>query len=163
EIPYFIAIAYSREAGKAMEAKTGEADKLADNAAKVMQEAIAASPDSAALHYRAALIAANKPVPPGDQAKADARREAVRVEATKPSELAKPADPDYLDINVLAASFMKEDDAEKVLREVLQNHPSALPARMRLAELVGQRSDRRDEAIKLLESAPGPSAEDRVG
>jgi tetratricopeptide (TPR) repeat protein len=34
---------------------------------------------------------------------------------------------------------------------------------MRLAEIVGQRGDRRDEAIKLLESLPEPSAEDRAG
>src|SRR5437762_2904573 len=50
ESPFFVALAYSGQAGKALEARSGEADTLAASAKRMMDEAIAANPNSAALH-----------------------------------------------------------------------------------------------------------------
>src|SRR5206468_8181474 len=52
---------------------------------------------------------------------------------------------------------------EKIYRDAMKAKPNDITARVRLAEMIGQRYDRRDEAIDLLKNLPDPATEDRVG
>ncbi len=186
EIPFYIAAAYATQGAAAQtNANPADAEKYNAQASAVIEEALKNNDSSGKLHYRAAQIYLSEATPLGDEAKFSAKREKAREQAMKAVELIKPTDPEFDEVVSLAATLARDPDSlkkyptgadrdaestqkdfaaqEKIYRDALNAKPDDIPSRLHLAELIGQRYDRRDEAIELLQSMPEPGTEDRSG
>lgn len=164
DVPYILARARIKHARDlfAQDRLPDAASDLAE-AESTMQQLIEANPDNSLAHLRQGQVLMEIA---GVYAKDLGRRKTYRAmgiaavtracELAKPADpLAKPEDPAYAEVNMALAALMaqeqKNDQAEKIYRELLDRRPEDRSVRIALAQMMAADPAKRADAIALLD------------
>ena len=133
-----------------------DASTVLDDTLKMVEDALEAHPDDAALHYRAGFISLHWAH--STAARTGSQNIAIgsAAELDKAVALIKPDQDDYVEIKLSVAKIIdslgEHDTAQKMYRALLAERPQELQVRIALAETLDH-SDVTREAIDLLEKA----------
>ncbi len=134
------------------------ATALAAEVGKELDEALAAHPDDAMMHFRAALVLRALGYADRTAGQPPKYQDRVVAESQKAAELIKPEHPMYLEAKLSAGKQLEgigdTAGAEKLYRQLLKDRPDEMLIRIVLSDLLGRDPARRAEAIELLEQRP---------
>lgn len=162
EIPYTLARATAQKGFEAIRrGDKPEATRLLDEAVKIIDDALAANPESGPLTLRKAqLLVGIGPRIEQDRddsqmrAKTAKLNEEVAVLAERARTLMKPEDKEYVQAWVFAAVMAqrigKADEAEKILRQLVAERPEEIVPKIQLAEQMRTSPERWEEALALV-------------
>lgn len=161
DVPYILARAKIMQANaRFAQDRRDEATSELGEAEGIMQDVVGANPDNSVAHLRQGQILMEIAAA---YAKEPGRRKTYRamgIAAVKRAcELSKPGDPTYAEVNmslaILMAQDQKNDESEKIYRNLLDGRPDDRSVRIALAQLLAADPAKRAEAIKLLEDGVG--------
>jgi tetratricopeptide (TPR) repeat protein len=125
---------------------------------KLVDDALAAHPDDAMLHYRAGAMLRNLGILERSDNQPPKYTDRVTAEFTKAAELVKPTDENYTEIQLNYGRTLEATNdsagAEKLYRKLLGERPDEILIRTALAELLARSPASRQQAVDLLEHAP---------
>lgn len=157
DVPFLVARAQIRRARDlSQQMREAEAGALVADAVKVMEGAVTASPEACQAHLRQGQILMEiSGLYPRDPAQRKQYREKATAAVLRASELAKPEDPAYVEVNMAVGQIYQQDQkfdqARGVFEELLKQRPEDGSVRLALAQLLATDPSKRPEAVALLE------------
>lgn len=127
---------------------------------RLVDASLAAYPNDAGVHFRAASTLRMLGFLERAETQAPKYQDRVKEEFEKAAQLVKPTDEYYVEMKLtwvkILESVPDQAGAEKIYRALLAELPADLSVRISYAEMLARISERRQDAIDLLENAPPP-------
>ena len=150
DLPMFTAQAKLRMSERERQRERAtEATKLANEATKVMEDALKRTP-TATMYFSAAQVAQVQEAMAGTGGLE--HRKKKQEYYAKAQQLVKPDDPLFVNIHISAArAAEKREEAERILRALMKERQEDQQVRLALAEQLAMDKDSRKEALEILD------------